>query len=60
MSCQAVSKFLTQYHLTHRIVRKPGSGRHSKITDAVLRAVEAKMQFDDANKHNHYDNCNKY
>ena len=25
VSCQAVSKFLTQYHLTHHIVRKPGT-----------------------------------
>ena len=27
------------YHLTHRFVRKPGSVRPTKITDAVLRAV---------------------
>ena len=47
MSRQAVSKFLKQYHLTHRIVRKPGSIGPGKITDNVLHAIEAKMLFDD-------------
>ena len=47
VSRQAISKFLVQYQQTRCLVRKPGSGRPSKITDAVLQAVEAKMQSDD-------------
>ena len=47
VSRQAINRFLLQYKTTNRLVRKPGSGRPSKITDAVLRAVEAKMNADD-------------
>ena len=37
VSCQAASEFLKQYHQTHHIVRKPGSGRPSKITCMQLK-----------------------
>ena len=46
-SRQAINHFLLQYKTTNCIARKPGSGRPTKITDVVLRAVEAKMQADD-------------
>ena len=44
VSRQAIGKFIAQYH---NLVRKPSSGQPSKMTDALLRAVEAKMQYDD-------------
>ena len=47
MVSQCIHRFLYCYKKTIRLVRKPGSGRPSKMTDAVLRAVEAKMQADD-------------
>ena len=47
VSRQCIHRFLYCYKKTMRLVRKPGSGRPSKMTDAVLRAVEAKMQADD-------------
>lgn len=47
VSRQAIIRFIFNYQKTRRLVRKPGSGRPTKITDAVLHAVEAKMQADD-------------
>ena len=32
---------------TCQLVRKPGSGRPTKITQPILQAIEAKMQADD-------------
>lgn len=44
ISRQAISQ---HYQTTNRLVRKPGSGRHTETTEIVLRTVEAKMQADD-------------
>ena len=48
MTFMCLVKLLASFLHNITKVRKPGSGRPSKITDAVLRAVEAKMQSDDA------------
>ena len=47
VSCQAINRFPLQYKTTNCLVRKPWSGRPSKITDAVLHAVKTKMNADD-------------
>ena len=47
VSRQAINRFLFYYQTTKSLVRKPGSGRPTKITDTVLHAVEAKIQADD-------------
>ena len=47
VSRQAICYFLLHYNRTKRLARRPGSGRPTKISQAVLNAVEAKMQCDD-------------
>ncbi len=47
LSRQAICYFLLCYKKTNRLVRKPGSGRPTKISEPVVRAIEAKMQADD-------------
>ena len=42
-----VHKFLTKYHETGSISRRPGSGRPSKVTWIVKWLVEQQMQLDD-------------
>ena len=47
MSRQAVSRFIRYYEQSRSLVRKPGSGRRTKLTPTVHQVVEAKMQCDD-------------
>ena len=47
VSRQAINQFLFHYKQNHSLVRKVGSGKPSKITPAILHAVEAKMQAND-------------
>ena len=42
-----VCLFLLCYKQTSQLVRKPGLGRPTKITQPILQAIEAKMQADD-------------
>ena len=42
-----IFKFLKSYCSSASIARRPGSGRNSKITDEVKKAVEEKMREDD-------------
>ena len=44
---QGVAKFFRRYDETGSAARRPGSGRHSKITPDVLRIVEEQMLRDD-------------
>ena len=46
ISRQAICCFLLCYKKTRQLVRKPGSGRPTKITQPILQAIEAKMQAD--------------
>ena len=45
-SCQGIAKFIQQYEQTGTIVRKPGSGRPTKITAEIKAIVEEQMQRD--------------
>ena len=42
-----VAKFIAKYNETGSLMRKPGSGRPSKITPEMKAIVEAKMREDD-------------
>ena len=46
-SRRGVAKFLMRYKSTGTILRRPGSGRRSKITQQVKELVEAQMHLDD-------------
>ena len=46
-SRRGVAKFLMKYKSTGTILRCPGSGRRSKITQEVKELVEAQMHLDD-------------
>ena len=46
-SRQGIHEFLRRYRDTGSIGRRPGSGRLSRITAAVIQLVEAQMQKDD-------------
>ena len=47
VSRRGVAKFLKRYLATGTILRLPGSGRKTKITDDVKRVVEEQMRRDD-------------
>ena len=47
ISRQAICLFLLCYKQMSQLVRRPGSGRPTKITQPTLQAIEAKMQADD-------------
>ena len=47
VSVSGVAQFIRKYKVTGTILRRPGSGRPSKITPEVLRLVEQQMQHDD-------------
>ena len=44
---QGVRQFLKRYRLTQTIARKPGSGLSPKLSPALLKLVEERMQEDD-------------
>ena len=47
VSRQAINRFIRYYERSHSLMRKPGSGRPSKLSPTVYQIVEAKMQSDD-------------
>lgn len=47
VSRQAIDRFIRYYEQSQSLVRKPGSGRQSKLTPTIYQIVEAKMQSDD-------------
>ena len=44
---QGIAKVIKKFEETHSLARTPGSGRPSKITDAVKALVERRMREDD-------------
>ncbi len=46
-NCVGIAKFLKRYKDSSSLVRKPGSGRPSKITAELKKVIEGQMQFDD-------------
>lgn len=44
---QGIKKFFDRYNLTMSLERRPGSGRPSRITEAVKKIVEGQMRCDD-------------
>ena len=46
LSRQAINRFIHYYERSHSLVRKPGSGRRSKLSPAIYQIVEAKKQSD--------------
>ena len=53
---RGVAKFLLRYKSTGTILRHPGSGRWSKITQEVKELMEAQMRLDDETTELHIPN----